>query len=130
MTTGLRIILLIMALVSAFWILVKIRKNNLKMDDAIYWVLMAVLLAFLGIFPTAAMTMARILGIQSPANFIYLMIFVLLFEKVLTMSILHSQLEDKYQTMAVELALRNEALEKMVMELQEQNEEKGKEERE
>ena len=41
----------------------------------------------------------------------------LLFEKLLTMSIIHSQMEDKFVTMAAEMALRCKDLERQIEDL-------------
>lgn len=57
-------------------------------------------------------------GFQSPSNFIFLIMICLLFEKVLTISILHSQAEDKYVILVAEMALRCKDLEKQINELE------------
>lgn len=106
MSTTLRILLLIASLVTAVWILRKIRKNRVKQEDALYWLCFAFMLAIFGIFPGLSFIMSSILGIQSPANFIFLAIIALLMEKLLSLSIQVSALENKLEIMAAELALR------------------------
>ena len=51
MSDNLRYLLLAAALITAVWILRKIRKTKVKMEDAIFWIVVAVLLAVLGLFP-------------------------------------------------------------------------------
>lgn len=106
MSTTLRVLLLIASLVTAVWILRKIRKNRVKQEDALYWLCFAFMLAIFGIFPGLSFIMSSILGIQSPANFIFLAIIALLMEKLLSLSIQVSALENKLEIMAAELALR------------------------
>lgn len=106
MSTTLRTLLLIASIVTAVWVLRRIRKNRVKQEDALYWVCFAGMLAMLGIFPEISFIMADALGIQSPANFVFLAIIGLLLEKILTLSIQLSFLENKIEIMAAELAIR------------------------
>ena len=93
MSTTLRTVLLISSVVTAAWVLRRIRKNGVKQEDALYWICFSVMLAVLGSFPDISFIMADILGIQSPANFLFLAIIAILLEKLLTLSIQISLLE-------------------------------------
>ena len=57
---------------------------------------------------------------QSPANLIFLIIIFLLLEKVFTLSIITSQLEDKVTILSAEVALRSHADERVSEEEEEQ----------
>ena len=107
MTPTLRALLLVGAVVTAFWILWKIHRMKVKMEDAIYWVIFAMLLAILGIFPELSYWLSGKLGVMSPANFIFLAVIFLLVEKTFTLSIVVSQLEDKVTILSAEVALRS-----------------------
>ena len=124
MSIVLRFVLLVAAMFSCGWIIHRIRKAQVRLEDTLFWIMAAVILAVLGLFPELSYWMARMLGIQSPANFIFFIMICLLFEKVLTMSILHSQMEEKYINIAAEMALRCKDLEKQIEELKEKKEEK------
>lgn len=106
MNMTLRVLLLIASLITAVWILRKIRKNRVKQEDALFWLCFAFLLALLGIFPELSFIMAEILGIQSPANFVFLAVIAILLEKMFSLSIQVSTLESKVEIMAAELAIR------------------------
>ena len=106
MSGTLRILLLVAAVITAVWILRKIRKLKVKMEDAIFWVVFAVILAILGIFPEISFWLTGKLRVQSPANLIFLLMIALLVEKVFTLSIIVSQLEDKVAVLSAERALR------------------------
>ena len=107
MSGTLRILLLVAAIITAIWIFHKIRRLKVKMEDAIYWVVFAMVLAVLGLFPEISFWMTKKLGVQSPANLVFLLMIALLLEKVFTLSILVSQLEDKVSVLSAEVALRS-----------------------
>lgn len=119
MSITLRVLLLAAALVTAAWILRKISKLKVKMEDAIFWIVFAGILCILAIFPEICYWMTSVLGVMSPANLIFLVIIFLLVEKVFTLSIIVSQLEDKLQVLSAELALRNHSAEKRLKEAEE-----------
>ena len=123
MSDTLRILLFFAALTTGGWIVYKIRKLQVKMQDAIFWVVFAVILFILGIFPQAGFWLTERLGIMSPANLIFLVIIFLLMEKFFTLSIIVSQLEEKISILSAEIALRSNAMEKR-MEKVEKDEEK------
>lgn len=110
MSMILRMLLLIAAVVTVFWILHKIRKFKVKMEDAIFWMVFAVILLILGAFPELSYALTDMLGMVSPANLIFLVIIFLLLEKVFTLSILVSQLEEKVSVLSAEVALRSHAV--------------------
>lgn len=112
MSVTLRVILLFAALLTAYWILSKIRKTKVKMEDAIFWMIFAVVLCVLGIFPEISYWMTAKIGIMSPANLIFLVMIFLLMEKTFTLSIIVSQLEEKINVLSAEVALRNHSAEK------------------
>ena len=117
MSVLLRVVLLIAAAFSALWIVYRIRKAKVRLEDTLFWIGTAVILLILGLFPQVSFVAAQLLGIQSPTNFIFFIMICLLFEKLLTMSIIHSQMEDKFVTMAAEMALRCKDLETQIEDL-------------
>lgn len=117
MSIELRVVLLIAAVFSIGWIITRIRKAKVRLEDTFFWVVMSVVLLILGLFPGVSYWLASVLGIISPANLVFLVMICLLFEKLLTMSIMYSQMQDKYVTMAAEMALRCKELERQIEEL-------------
>lgn len=114
MDTTLRTLLLIASVVTAIWILRKIRKNRVKQEDALFWICFAIVLAVLGVFPKVSYLMASLLGIQSPSNFVFMAIIAILIEKIFSLSIQVSSLESKVEVMAAELAIRCKNIEDKV----------------
>lgn len=112
MTVTLRIFLIIASLVTVIWILRKIRKMKVKMEDAIFWLIFSALIIILAIFPEISYWLSKILGIESPANLVFLFVICLLLEKIFTLSIITSQLEEKVSILSAEVALRSQDEEK------------------
>ena len=106
MSIELRVILLLAAIITAVWILWKIRKHKVKLEDAIFWIVFAVILLILGLFPQIAHFLKESLGMVSTANLIFLVMIFLLLVKVFTLSIKVSQLQSKLEILASELAIR------------------------
>lgn len=107
----LRVVLLLASIFTAWIITIKIRKAKLKMGDAIFWVVFGGILLILALFPGISYFIADILGIISPVNFVFLLIITLLCEKLLTVTIKLSLLEEKVEIMAAEIALRTHSKE-------------------
>ena len=112
MTVTLRIFLIIASLLTVIWILIKIRKMKVKMEDAIFWLIFSALIIILAIFPEISYWLSKILGIESPANLVFLFVICLLLEKIFTLSIITSQLEEKVSILSAEVALRSQDEEK------------------
>lgn len=105
MSPVLRVVLIVGAFLS-LWIVVKrVRKSKIRVGDSVYWVLCAVLLLLLAIFPQIAFFFSGLLGFLSPSNFVFCMIIFLMLIKLFNLSCDVSRLTDKVEQLAQELAL-------------------------
>ena len=100
MSDTLKGLLIIASVLTVGWILRKIRKNKVKMEDAIFWIFFAAILLLLAIFPEISYELCRIFGIMSPSNLVFLVIIFLL--------------EDKIGVLSAEVALRSKAENKKI----------------
>lgn len=114
MSDTLKALLIVASVLTVAWILRKIRKNKVKMEDAIFWIFFAAILLALAIFPEISFKLCQIFGIISPSNLVFLVIIFLLVEKIFTLSIIVSQLEDKIGVLSAEVALRSKAENKKI----------------
>lgn len=114
MSDTLKALLVVASILTVSWILRKIRKNKVKMEDAIFWIFFAGILLVLAVFPEISYELCRIFGIMSPSNLVFLVIIFLLVEKIFTLSIIVSQLEDKIGVLSAEVALRSKAENKKI----------------
>lgn len=126
MSVSLRILLIVAAVITVIWILKKIRKSKVKMEDAIFWLVFSGVLLILAVFPQISFWLSELLGIESPANLVFLLIICLLIEKIFTLSIITSQLEEKVSILSAEIAIRSQAQEKEIISVQKNAEEDGK----
>lgn len=106
MSDYMRVLILAGTVVFVLYILLRIQKLKIKMEDAIFWIFFLVVIAVLGTVPQAAYWLSEVLGIQSPANLVYLLIIGLLIEKLFTLSVTLSMLEEKVTILAAEIAIR------------------------
>lgn len=109
MSIALRVLLLIASIFTFLYIVRKLRKSQLQVMDTVFWIVLATILIVLSIFPQIAYWIANILGIQSPVNFIFLLIIFMLMIRNFLLTIKVSQLEDKLKTLVEELAIRENA---------------------
>ena len=82
MSITLRIFLILGALAFMFLITKRIKNSKARMDDAVFWVVLALVIVLLALFPQIAIGLAALLGVQSATNFVFLLFFGLLLFKV------------------------------------------------
>lgn len=101
----LRILLLVVPLLSFVAVLHRIRKSQMKIEDAVSWILLACLLVLMGVFPQAIVWLARVVGVESPANLVFLIIIFILLLKIFQLSIKVSKIEAKLEKFAQKYAI-------------------------
>lgn len=106
MSLALRLLLFAFSVGSFFYIIGKIRKAQIRIEDSIFWIFFWGLIVVLSIFPQIVFFFTRLLKILSPVNFVYLVIIFVLLVKVFLLSIKISQLENKIKNLAEEMAIR------------------------
>ena len=94
-----------MSLLAAVYAVRQIRKSQMKIENAIYSFMFILIVIVLSVFPELAMILARILGIESPVNLIYLAMIFLLLVKVFSLSVKISQMEYKIGILAQEAGI-------------------------
>ena len=81
-----RVCLVFGSLITATYILRRVRLAKVQIEDTIFWLLFSGILLILAIFPGIAYWAAYLLGFQSPINFVYIVIIFLLLAKQFFMS--------------------------------------------
>lgn len=102
---SLRALLVIGALFALGVVGRQVKKDKIMIEDAVFWVVVSVILVLLALFPRIAITLAYRLGFMSASNLVYLAIIVLLLWKVFTNSAEISRLKAKVNELAQEMAL-------------------------
>lgn len=100
-----RIVLVVISIGTATYMLKKIRQSKLQIEHAIFWLVFAGILVLLSLFPGLAIWGAKLLGIYSSTNFIFLVIFFLVIIKCFYMTIEISSLEYRVKELAQKIAI-------------------------
>ena len=105
MTTLFRIVLVVVCVATFAAVIQKIRRSRMRLEDAVFWVLLCVMFIIFAVFPAVPDTLASMLGIYSTANFLFLFMIFILLMKIFTMSLHISELEKKIEELTQSLAL-------------------------
>ena len=114
-----RIILIIVSLLTMSFMLRKIRQAKVQIEAAMFWVIVALILVVFSLCPALADACARLLGIYSTPNFLFLFMIFLLMVKVFSMTLQVSQLESKQKELVQKIALAQKEQEELELRMQE-----------
>ena len=96
----LQLILIIGCIFTYWYIIRKVRKSNVRIDDIIVWIIGICIFFICSIFPQIPYAISNLLGFESPANSIFFM-FIMIF--LLTIRV--SQLQEKIKELTHQIAL-------------------------
>jgi len=102
-----RLLLFVVSVIMLFFVLRKIRSSQVQIDSAVFWILFMLGLVATSIFPRIVIYISHWLGIESPANFVFLCIIFLLLLKVFNLSLQLSKTQYQIQRLTQIIALRN-----------------------
>lgn len=126
MTPIFRIILVAVSLMTMAFMMRRIRQAKVQIEAAMFWVIMSLILVVFSLFPPVADACARLLGIYSTPNFLFLFMIFLMMVRVFGMTLQISQLESKQKELVQKIALKKketEELEKQLLALLEEGDE-------
>ena len=87
------------------FVIYKIRKSNVRIDDMIIWIIGSVILLILSIFPVISDYLSEMIGFRTAANLIFTSILGFLFLMVFTLSIKLSQQHEKMKELTHKIAM-------------------------
>lgn len=105
MTFLIRILLVISAVLMLAFMLKRIRQAKLKIEYTIFWIAFSTILVLMGIFPKVLYWISNLIGFQSPISMVFLVIIFVLIIKMFFMTIQISQLENKVDALAQQIAI-------------------------
>ncbi len=111
MQKGLIIILIAASLITAVFVIRKIRKSQFKIGDTLYWLFFCLLLLLMSIFPKAVSWVSDLIGFEASSNFIFVAIIFLLLVKIFLLDARVSKNEDKLTKLTQKYAIDNETKE-------------------
>ena len=107
MELQLQFILIIASIATFVYIIFKIRKHRLNIDDCIIWMLWSILLLVFSVFPGIPNYLRTILGFQSTSNFILTMFVFFLYLILFFQNIKLSALKEKNKELVQKLSIQS-----------------------
>ena len=107
MTLLFRIILLAVCLFTYFFLHHSIKKERMRIEESIFWLILSLLLLVFAIFPEIPDILARLLGIYSTANFLFLFVIFILLLRLFYVNAALGKLEERVKTLVQNEALRD-----------------------
>ena len=92
-----RLLLLVISVATLFFVLIRIRKSQMQIDSAVFWIVFMLALVVISIFPGIVIYISGLIGVESAANFVFLCIVFLLLMKVFNLSITISKQQHQIQ---------------------------------
>lgn len=111
MSWTLRICLIVACVAACLYVLRRIRRAQMEIEDAIYWILVSVALVIISIFPQIPDFFSDLLGIRSPSNFVFLAVIFIVIVKLFSLSLEVSFLKQKLKSTIQNVAIRQKELE-------------------
>ena len=109
MTAGFRVLLILGAVIYFVVVVRKIRASTIEPADTLFWLAFSFVLLLISLFPDIITALCRLIGIQSPANMVFLCIIALLSYKCFSMTIKISELTLKQKTLVAALSAQTAA---------------------
>ena len=110
-----RLLLLLISTGALIFVLIKIRKAQMQIDNAVFWIIFMLSLVVVSIFPGIVVFISDLIGVESAANFVFLCIVFLLLIKVFNLSLKVSKLQYQIQQLTQIVSLeksRQETIER------------------
>lgn len=106
----LRILLVFGAIFLLVYVFKKVRSTPVQVTDTIFWFVSAIALLILAIFPSIVFACANVLGVQSPANLVFVIIIAALILRVFLSSMEIAVLKNRVNALSQEMALKEKAI--------------------
>ena len=105
MSITMRILLIAGSLLTAFYVLRRVRKSRMRTEDSVFWLVFSLLLVLMGLLPNLVTRLASRIGVMSAANLVFLIVIFLLIIKLFLMdqriSALQRQVTETAQAVAI-----------------------------
>lgn len=106
MSLAMRILLIVGSVLTACYVLRRVRKSRMRTEDSVFWLVFSLILVLMGLFPALVTALAARMGVMSAANLVFLIVIFLLIIKLFLMdqriSRLQRQMTETAQTVAMQ----------------------------
>ena len=107
MSLQLQLVFITASVLTLVFILLKIRKHKLNIDDSIVWILWSIVLLIFSLFPKLVNKISDFLGFMSTSNFILSLFVFFLYIIVFSQNIRISNLTQKNKELIQKLSLKD-----------------------
>ncbi len=101
-----RLMLTTVSLSTLFYIISKVKKSKMQIEDTVFWILFSISILLLSLFPSIVFYFSNLLNLDDPTNLLYLgIIFILIvnqFRMQQKLSLLKNQVKTIIQNRAIE----------------------------
>ena len=105
MSTAMRVLLIVGSIMTAIYVLRRVRKSRMRTEDSVFWFVFSLVLVLMGLLPKLVTGLAELIGVMSAANLVFLIVIFLLIIKLFMMdqriSALQRQVTDTAQRVAI-----------------------------
>lgn len=102
-----QLVFIVVSIFTFLFIVLRIRKNGMNIDDSIVWIIWAVFLLILSFFPNLAEFVSHKLGFISTSNFIFSLFIFFLYIIVFAQAIQISKLKEKQKELIQKISIRD-----------------------
>lgn len=100
-----QLLLIVTAVLTSAVIILNIRKSNIQIEDSIFWFFFSGILVIFALVPQAIGQLSDWIGVESPANFVFLAIIFLLIINQYRMALKQAKLELKLKDLIQYIAI-------------------------
>ena len=102
----LQLVFIFASLITFVFVIKKIQKHGLNIDDAIMWILWSILLLIISVFPQIPTWISKQLGFMSTSNFIFCVFIFFLYIMLFTQTAQISKLKEKQKDLIQKLSIK------------------------
>ena len=103
----LQMFFIIASVVTFIFVIKKIQKHGLNIDDAIVWILWSIVLLIVSVFPSIPTWISKELGFMSTSNFIFCLFIFFLYIMLFNQTTQISKLKEKQKELIQKLSIKD-----------------------
>lgn len=107
MSPVLRIELIVLAVVFLIIVVRSVNKKSMQLKYSLIWILAAVVLVVVAVFPQLVFSLTHVLGIETPSNLIFLLCCVWLIGMNLSLTVIVSRQSEKIKRVVQLVSIEN-----------------------
>lgn len=103
----LQMFFVIASVLTFIFVIKKIQKHGLNIDDAIVWILWSIVLLIVSVFPSIPTWISKELGFMSTSNFIFCLFIFFLYIMLFNQTTQISKLKEKQKDLIQKLSIKD-----------------------